>query len=59
MTRTYGGLGLAVVRALVELHRGSVSAEGPGDGAGATFTVCLPLLPVGQPRDALTETSRG
>jgi PAS domain S-box-containing protein len=37
------GLGLAVVRALVELHHGSVTAESPGDGAGATFTVRLPL----------------
>ena len=46
MTRAHGGLGLglAVVRALVELHHGSVTADSPGDGAGATFTVCLPLL---------------
>ena len=46
MTRAHGGLGLglAVVRALVELHRGSITAESPGDGAGATFTVRLPLL---------------
>jgi signal transduction histidine kinase len=45
MTRAHGGLGLglAVVRALVELHHGSVTAESPGDGAGATFTVRLPL----------------
>lgn len=37
------GLGLAVVRHLVELHGGSVSAESPGKGMGATFTVELPL----------------
>jgi PAS domain S-box-containing protein len=45
MTRVYGGLGLglALVRELVELHGGRVSAESPGDGAGATFTVRLPL----------------
>jgi signal transduction histidine kinase len=45
MTRSYGGLGLglAIVRALVELHQGHVAAESPGDGAGATFTVRLPL----------------
>jgi PAS domain S-box-containing protein len=45
MTRLYGGvgLGLALVRDLVELHGGQVSAESPGDGAGATFTVRLPL----------------
>ena len=37
------GLGLAIVRHLVELHRGTVTAESPGEGLGATFTVMLPL----------------
>lgn len=37
------GLGLAVVRHLVELHGGSVSAESPGPGQGSAFTVDLPL----------------
>ena len=37
------GLGLAVVRHLVELHGGSVSAESPGPGKGSTFVVDLPL----------------
>lgn len=39
------GLGLALVRSLVELHGGSVRAESPGEGLGATFTVRLPLRP--------------
>jgi PAS domain S-box-containing protein len=44
-TRTYGGLGLglALVRYLVELHGGIVKADSAGEGLGATFTVELPL----------------
>jgi PAS domain S-box-containing protein len=44
-TRRHGGLGLglAIVRQLVELHGGSVRAESPGEGQGATFIVSLPL----------------
>ena len=44
-TRTHGGLGLglAIVRQLVELHGGTVRAESPGEGQGATFTVSLPI----------------
>lgn len=38
------GLGLAVVRHLVELHGGSVRAESGGKGMGATFAIELPLL---------------
>jgi signal transduction histidine kinase len=37
------GLGLAIVRHLVELHGGTVRADSPGEGQGATFTVRLPL----------------
>ncbi|MEG3846469.1 PAS domain S-box protein [Microcoleus sp. herbarium19] len=37
------GLGLAIVRHLVELHGGTVRAESPGEGKGAAFTVKLPL----------------
>jgi PAS domain S-box-containing protein len=46
-TRAHGGLGLglAIVRHLVELHGGTVAAESDGDGAGATFIVSLPLMP--------------
>ena len=45
-TRTYGGLGLglSIVRHLVELHQGTVQAESPGEGLGATFTINLPLI---------------
>ena len=37
------GLGLAIVRYLVERHGGSVQATSPGEGLGAVFTVLLPL----------------
>jgi hypothetical protein len=47
-TRAHGGLGigLALVRHLVELHGGAARAESPGEGKGATFTVTLPLTAV-------------
>ena len=38
------GLGLAIVRHLVELHGGTVRAESKGEGEGASFTVSLPTL---------------
>jgi PAS domain S-box-containing protein len=53
-TRRYGGvgLGLALVRHLVEMHGGSVSASSPGIGQGSTFTVTLPApLPRPQRED--------
>ena len=52
-TRAHGGLGLglAIVRHLVALHGGTVRAESPGLGLGATFTIEIPLVP-----DALLAT---
>ncbi len=46
-TRQHGGLGLglAIVRHLVELHGGEVAAESAGRGQGSTFTLRLPLRP--------------
>jgi PAS domain S-box-containing protein len=47
VTRNHGGLGLglAIVRHLVELHGGEVAVTSPGIGQGATFRIQLPLLP--------------
>lgn len=46
-TRKFGGLGLglAIVRHLTELHGGTVHADSPGEGQGATFTIQFPLMP--------------
>lgn len=45
-TRRFGGLGLglAIVRHLVELHGGNVSVQSPGEGFGATFIVSIPMV---------------
>jgi signal transduction histidine kinase len=39
------GLGLGLVKQLVELHGGSVTATSAGEGQGATFIVRIPLAP--------------
>jgi PAS domain S-box-containing protein len=44
-TRKFGGLGLglAIVRQIVELHGGTVVVDSPGEGQGATFTIQIPV----------------
>jgi signal transduction histidine kinase len=57
-SRSHGGLGLglAIVRHLIELHGGTVRADSPGLGKGSTFTI---ELPVGGPGPgAATASSR-
>jgi PAS domain S-box-containing protein len=61
-TRRFGGLGLglAIARYLVEMHGGTVQADSPGEGQGATFTVNLPLMqhqPVASQDKTLSEPS--
>lgn len=60
-TRSYGGLGLglSIVKQLVELHGGEVRAESAGHDKGATFVVTLPLAPVQEkPPEPVTPPER-
>ncbi|MGE0543683.1 MAG: ATP-binding protein [Dehalococcoidia bacterium] len=59
-TRRFGGLGLglAIVRNLVELHGGTVSATSAGEGHGTTFVVRLPLATPKPPRPVIPSDGR-
>jgi signal transduction histidine kinase/CheY-like chemotaxis protein len=60
-TRKHGGLGLglAICQQLAELHGGSVRAESPGEGKGATFTLSLPISAILQPTEQMLKPARG
>ena len=60
-SRAQGGLGigLALVRHIAELHGGSVFAESPGPGLGATFVVKLPLMVAGVREHAVAQAKIG
>jgi two-component system CheB/CheR fusion protein len=51
------GVGLTLVRALVEMHGGTVSARSDGDGAGSEFAVRLPLTTLANSPDSLEQSS--
>ncbi|HKH43303.1 MAG TPA: ATP-binding protein [Thermoanaerobaculia bacterium] len=58
ITRRFGGLGLglAISKALVELHKGRIAVSSDGEGRGATFTVWLPRAAPRVIEDARTDS---
>ena len=59
ITRTHGGLGLglAIVRHLVELHGGTIGVENRNDGPGASFTIRLPMPSGELPAEMLADAN--
>ncbi len=59
-TRSYGGLGLGltIVRHLVDLHGGKIAAESEGEGKGAVFTLHLPLVGATDTRQEVRDEDR-
>jgi PAS domain S-box-containing protein len=59
ITRRFGGLGLglSIVKTLVEMHGGSVRADSPGEGQGATFTMTLPSSRIEAPPALIPTTT--
>jgi CheY-like chemotaxis protein len=50
------GIGLALVKRLVEMHSGRVTAQSDGPGQGSEFVVCLPAVPTSVPQPEPTPT---
>lgn len=59
LARSEGGLGLGlpIVKRIVEMHGGNVDAQSQGPGCGATFTVHLPLAPARQGSESAVQLS--